>query len=117
MKHDVQSFCDKGIPCKQAKSKVMPHGFYTPLSMSNHLWTDVSMDFVLGLPWSQVCKDIIFVVVDRFSKMAHFIACSKINDTTHIGDLFFKEVVCLHGFPKTIVSDRDMKTLLENFVE
>ncbi|XP_038973002.1 uncharacterized protein LOC120105029 [Phoenix dactylifera] len=77
MKHDVQSVCDKCIACKQAKSKVMPHGFYTPLPVSNQPWTDISMDFVLGLPRSQGGKDSIFVVVDRFSKMAHFIACSK----------------------------------------
>ena len=47
----------------------------------------------------------------RFSKMVHCIACSKINYATHIADLFFKKVVCLHGLPKTVVSDRDMKFL------
>ena len=95
MKHDVQSVCDKCIPCKQAKSKVLPHGFYTPLHVPNHPWVDVSMDFVLGLPRSQGGKDIIFFIVDRFSKMAHSVACSKTNDATHIVDLFFKEVVRL----------------------
>ncbi|RDX78986.1 hypothetical protein CR513_40647, partial [Mucuna pruriens] len=50
------------------------------------------------------------ISVNRFSKMAHFIACSKISDATHVADLFFKEV-CWHGLPRTIVSDRDVRFL------
>ena len=111
MKRDVERLCGKCVTCRQAKSKVQPYGLYTPLPIRSAPWTDVSMDFLLGLPRSRKGKDLIFTVVNRFSKMAHFILCHKMDDTSNIAHLFFREIVKLHGMPRTIVSDRDAKFL------
>ncbi|PKU68398.1 RNA-directed DNA polymerase [Dendrobium catenatum] len=111
MPKDVGRYVKGCRICRQAKTTGTNAGLYLPLPVPQNPWEDVSMDFVLGLPRTQRNKDSIMVVVDRFSKMAHFVACNKTLDATHIGDLYFQEIVRLHGIPKTITSDRDVKFL------
>ena len=101
----------KCVVCMMDKTHGNNVGLYTPLPIPNMPWEEVSLDFVLGLPRTQRNKDLILVVVDRFSKMAHFLPCNKSNDSSYVADLYFKVIVRLHGIPKTMVSDRDSKFL------
>ena len=61
------------------------------------------MDFIIALPWTQRGKDLVMVVIDRFTKLPHFVACHKADDASHIADLYLREIIILHGVPKTIV--------------
>lgn len=72
-------------------------------------WRDLSVNFVIGLPKTARGDDFIFVVLDRFSKVAHFIPYFKTTDAFYITKLFFKAVVHRHRLPLTIVSDRNIK--------
>jgi hypothetical protein len=82
MRRDVDRFVKRCITCNKSKSKLKPHDLYTSLPAPTTAWEDISMDFVLGLPRSKTGHDSIFVVVDRFYKMTHFIDCHKSDDVS-----------------------------------
>ena len=67
------------------------------------------MDFIVGLPRTQRKHNASWVVVDRLTKLAHFLAIKTVFNTEQLADLYLKEIVRLHGIPLSIVSDRDTK--------
>jgi len=112
IKNDMQRICDKCITYRKAKFKTQPYSLNTLFPVPKELWLDISMDFfILGMPRSKQGRNSIFVVIDRFSKMAHFIPCHKTDDETNIDNLFFREILRLHRVPYIIISNRDDKFL------
>lgn len=106
---DIKRAVSQCPSCLQAKpSHERTAGLLNPLSIPEDRWSSVSMDFVTGLPTSD-SFDMIMVVVDRLTKSAHFIPTNKTLTGGQCAQLFVKEVIRLHGVPKTIVSDRDTR--------
>lgn len=106
---EVKKFFKSCPVCQRIKTGAPSQGLYMPLPIPSRPWEDLSLDFITGLPRSTVGKDAICVVVDRFSRMAHFIPCKKSDNASRVDELFMKEIVRLHGFPLSMVSDRDPK--------
>lgn len=107
MKVNVEDFVKQCSICQHAKhSNTVSDGLLQPLPIPEGAWQDVSMDFVEGLPKVEGSNTIL-VVVDRFTKYAHFIPVKHPFTAHIIAKVFFDHVVKLHGVPKSIVSDRD----------
>jgi hypothetical protein len=108
--HDVRTvreFVRACATCQRNKTEALhPAGLLQPLDVPSQVWADISMDFVEGLPKVNG-KSVILTVVDRFSKYGHFIALGHPYTAMSVARAFFADIVRLHGFPSSIVSDRD----------
>ena len=69
-------------------------------------WDKLGMDFITGLPRTKSGYDSIWVVVDRLTKVAHFIPVKTTYTSAKLAKIYMTRIVCLHGAPRTIVSDR-----------
>lgn len=99
--------------CQQNKGEhVRSPGYLQPLHIPNEPWRDIAMDFITGLPKSRG-NEVIWVIVDRFSRYSHFLALPHPITAKSLSLVFFEHCYKLHGLPESIVSDRDSLFLSE----
>ncbi|KAL4308140.1 hypothetical protein GQ457_01G026660 [Hibiscus cannabinus] len=110
LKKDVAEFVSKCMVCQRVKAEhQFPSGLLQPLKIPEWKWERITMDFVTGLPMTPLKKDYVWVIVDRFTKCAHFLPVHTTYTYDKLAELYIREIVRLHGVPKSIVSDRDPK--------
>jgi hypothetical protein len=107
MKGDVGNFVKQCPVCQQIKTDRVHHAsLLQPLPITKGAWQDLIMDFIEGLPRSEG-YNCILVVIDRFSKYAHFAPLKHPFIAPAMAKLVLDTVVHLHGMPRSIVSERD----------
>ncbi|KAH9322126.1 hypothetical protein KI387_016765 [Taxus chinensis] len=96
------------LECQRVKAEHMhPARLLYPHSIPHYKWQVISMDFVQGLPMSKNKHDVILVVVDKLTKVAHFIAGNLKDDSPVLAKRFVHKIFRLYGVPELIISDRD----------
>uniref|UniRef100_A0A671YIT6 Gypsy retrotransposon integrase-like protein 1 n=1 Tax=Sparus aurata TaxID=8175 RepID=A0A671YIT6_SPAAU len=106
METEVREYVEACSVCARNKmSSGARMGLLQPLPIPSRPWSDISLDFVTGLPVSQG-NTTVLTVVDRFSKMVRFIALPKLPSAKETAEVMMTNVFKVHGFPKDIVSDR-----------
>lgn len=107
MKHDIKTFVQNCLTCQQIKYQTLaPGDLLQPLPLPKRVWENFSL-FIVWLPKSRGYATIL-VVVDRFSKYAHFLLLSHLFIVKFVVNLLCKEIVHLHGIPWSILSDWDV---------
>ncbi|CAI7905689.1 unnamed protein product [Closterium sp. NIES-53] len=115
MHADVREFIRSCPTCQQFKAHATNrYGLLQPIPPPIKVWDEVTMDFIMDLPRTPRSYNAILVVVDRLSKMTHFIPTHTTVTAPDTARLFFDHIVRLHGFPSAIILDRDPR-FLSNF--
>jgi hypothetical protein len=107
MKRDVTEYVALCDTCQRVKAEHQrPSGLLQPLKIPEWKWEEIRMDFIVGLPRTQAGYDSIWVIVNRLTNVAHFIPVKTTYSGTKLTELYMSRIMCLHGVPKKIVSDR-----------
>ena len=108
MKREIAEFISRCLTCQQIKVEHQkPIGLLQPLPIPEWKWERITMDFVVRLPRTQSGHDAIWVIVDRLTKSAHFLAVKNTYSLEKLAHIYVDEIVRLHGAPVSIVSDKD----------
>jgi hypothetical protein len=106
-KKDVAAHVALCDVCQRVKAEHQrPAGLLQPLQVPEWKWEEIDMDFIVGLPRTRDGYDSIWVIVDKLTKVAHFIPVKTTYSGAKLAELHISKIVCLHGVPKKIVSDR-----------
>eukprot|EP00253_Pinus_taeda_P014522 PITA_14522 len=110
MKKEVTEYLARCLECQQIKVEHLhPAGLLQPLPIPEWKWETISMDFITGFPRTKKNNDSIMVVVDKLTKATHFIPVQSTYKVVQIAHIFMQNVFKLHGLPKVIIYDRDVK--------
>jgi hypothetical protein len=110
MKKDIVRHVARCDTYNRIKAKHQSHiGLLKPLDVPMWKWESVSMDFIVGLPRTPKGHDSIWVIIDRLTKVAHFIAVRINYRCNKLADLYVDNILRLHGAPVSIVFDRGMQ--------
>jgi hypothetical protein len=106
MKKDLAAHVALCDTCRVKAKYQRPAGLLQPLNVPEWKWEEIGMDFIVGLPRTRDGYDSIWVIVDRLTKVEHFIPLKMTYTGVKLAELYNSRIVCLHGVPKKIVSDR-----------